>query len=347
VGRGRAGARGAGDDDVNAAILVGALVLALSQEGAPAPAKGSGDAPPAARLLDAASGAEVDVAAIADALVRRDVVFFGEQHDSADAHARELELAEELFARRPDLVLSFEMFERDRQGFLDDYLAGRLDEAQLLAQARPWPNYAEAYKPLIEFAKEHHLPVVAACLPWSIAVAFGKSHGDPPRSPFVARDWSAPADAYRARFVEVVKDRVKPDDASGAAKSIAKFDPLERMYRSQCLRDDTMAESIADALTRFRHRRPLVLHFCGAFHSDYAQGTVARVIQRAPSVSIGIVTTIEADDPAQSDAKKESARANYVLFVPKPPPKKEAPETKEPAAPKTAASPDDAKRESN
>ena len=335
---------------MNATFLVGALVLALSQEGAPAPAKSGGDAPPAARLLDAASGAEVDVAAIADALARRDVVFFGEQHDSADAHARELELAEELFARRPDLVLSFEMFERDRQGFLDDYLAGRLDEAQLLAQARPWPNYAEAYKPLIEFAKEHHLPVVAACLPWSIAVAFGKSHGDPPRSPFVAREWSAPADAYRARFVEVVKDHVKPDDATGpngAAQPIARFDPLERMYRSQCLRDDTMAESIADALTRFRHRRPLVLHFCGSFHSDFGQGTVARVLTRVPSVSIGIVTTIESDDAAQSDAKKESARANYVLFVPKPPPKNETPETKEPAAPKTPASPDDTKPESN
>ena len=329
---------------MNATFLVSGLVLALSQEGAPAPAKSSGDAPPAARLLDATSGAEVDVAAIADALVRRDVVFFGEQHDSADAHARELELAEELFARRPDLVLSFEMFERDRQGFLDDYLAGRLDEAQLLAQARPWPNYAEAYKPLIEFAKEHHLPVVAACLPWSIAVAFGKSHGDPPRSPFVAREWSAPADAYRARFVEVVKDHVKPDAATGpngAAPPIARFDPLERMYRSQCLRDDTMAESIADALTRFRHRRPLVLHFCGSFHSDFGQGTVARVLTRVPSVSIGIVTTIESDDAAQSDAKKESARANYVLFVPKPPPKNETPETKEPAAPKTPARPDD------
>jgi uncharacterized iron-regulated protein len=344
---------------VSAAFLIGALLLAVGQGGvpatvpaptpAPAPAKSS-DPPLAARLLDAASGAEVDVAAIADVLARRDVVFFGEQHDSADAHARELELAEELFARRPDLVLSFEMFERDRQGVLDDYLAGRLDEAQLLAQARPWPNYADAYKPLIEFAKDHHLPVVAACIPWSTAVAFGKSQGEPPRSPFVARDWSAPADAYRARFVEVVKDHVKPDDASGpngAPKPATKFDPLERMYRSQCLRDDTMAESIADALTRWKHRRVLVLHFCGAFHSDFGQGTVARVLTRVPSASIGIVTTIEADVPAQSDAKPESARANYVLFVPKPPPKSEAPETKEPAAPKAAVTSEPTKPASN
>src|SRR6185295_16105026 len=77
-----------------------------------------------ARLLDAASGQETTIAAVADAFARRDVVFFGEQHDSADSHLRELELTEELFARRPDLVLSFEMFERDCQGVVDDYLAG-------------------------------------------------------------------------------------------------------------------------------------------------------------------------------------------------------------------------------
>jgi len=79
---------------------------------------------------------------------------------------------------------------------------------------------------------------------------------------------------------------------------------------------------------RWKHRRVLVLHFCGAFHSDFGQGTVARVLTRVPSASIGIVTTIEADAPAQSDAKPESARANYVLFVPKPPPKSEAPAAK-------------------
>jgi uncharacterized iron-regulated protein len=329
---------GRDEDAVIATAMVGALLLALGQAGAPAPAKSGGD-PPAARLLDTASGAEVDVAAVADALARRDVVFFGEQHDSADAHARELELAEEIFARRPDLVLSFEMFERDRQGVVDDYLAGRVDEAQFLAQSRPWPNYAAAYKPLIEFAKEHHLPVVAGCIPWATAVQFGKSQGDPPRSPFVARDWSAPADDYRARFVEIVKDHVKPDDASGpegVAKSNVKFDALERMYRSQCLRDDTMAESIADALARWKHRRVLVLHFCGAFHSDFGQGTVARVLTRVPSVSIGLVTTIESDDPAKLDATKEAARANYVLAVPKAPEKPEKPDDKASTEPKSS-----------
>lgn len=59
------------------------------------------------------------------------------------------------------------------------------------------------------------------------------------------------------------------------------------------------------------------------------------------------MTTIESDALATVDARKESARANYVLFVPKPPPKDEAPAPKEPAAPKTAASSDDKKPDSN
>ena len=60
------------------------------------------------------------------------------------------------------VVLSLEQFERDAQPALDDYLAGRIDEAAFLAKARPWGNYREAYRPLIEFCKARGLPVVAA-----------------------------------------------------------------------------------------------------------------------------------------------------------------------------------------
>jgi hypothetical protein len=39
------------------------------------------------------------------------------------------------------LVLSLEMFERDVQPVLDEYLAGSASLADLMRDARPWPNY--------------------------------------------------------------------------------------------------------------------------------------------------------------------------------------------------------------
>ena len=37
---------------------------------------------------------------------------------------------------------------RDVQGVLDDYLAGRIDEAEFLSGSRPWQNYRTGYRPL-------------------------------------------------------------------------------------------------------------------------------------------------------------------------------------------------------
>jgi hypothetical protein len=42
--------------------------------------------------------------------------------------------------QRP-LVLSLEMFERDVQPVLDEYVAGSATLADLMRDARPWPNY--------------------------------------------------------------------------------------------------------------------------------------------------------------------------------------------------------------
>jgi hypothetical protein len=42
------------------------------------------------------------------------------------------------------LVLSLEMFERDVQPVLDEYLAGSATLADLMRDARPWPNHRYA-----------------------------------------------------------------------------------------------------------------------------------------------------------------------------------------------------------
>ena len=110
---------------------------------------------------DAPDGLE----ALADELKDRDVVFFGEFHDNDVVHVQHYALLRLLHQRRPELVLSMEMFERDVQPVLDQYLAGEIDESEFVANARPWPNYRAHYRPMVEFAKRNGIPVVAANLP--------------------------------------------------------------------------------------------------------------------------------------------------------------------------------------
>src|ERR1035437_8181524 len=60
-----------------------------------------------------------------------DVLFLGEQHDDPATHRLEAATLEGLARRRGNVVLAMEMFERDVQPSLDDYLAGRSTEGEI------------------------------------------------------------------------------------------------------------------------------------------------------------------------------------------------------------------------
>ena len=57
---------------------------------------------------------------------------------------------------------------------------------------------------------------------------------------------------------------------------------LDRYYQSQCAKDETMAESIAGSFERHDGGPRLIVHFTGAFHSDFGTGTLERVRLRLP-----------------------------------------------------------------
>jgi uncharacterized iron-regulated protein len=69
--------------------------------------------------------------AIVDSLATADVLFLGEEHDDAIAHQVELEIFKQTIdkyrtSRR--VALSLEMFERDVQTIVNEYLAGQITE---------------------------------------------------------------------------------------------------------------------------------------------------------------------------------------------------------------------------
>src|SRR5947209_6451424 len=117
-------------------------------------------------------GTPVKLQDIADALDGADVLIIGETHDDPTAHLIEAEMlrrADERFsqaqAKKRPVALSLEMFERDVQTVLDEYLAGLISERHFLLSSRPWGNYSSDYRPLVEYAREHHAPVIAANAP--------------------------------------------------------------------------------------------------------------------------------------------------------------------------------------
>jgi uncharacterized iron-regulated protein len=287
-------------------------------------------------LVSTANDTIVTVAEAADALATADVVALGEMHNTPAVHELHLALIQELHARRGrDLVIAMEMFERDVQAKLLMYLSGDLDEGRFREDAREWPHYVRDYRPVVQFAKRNGVIVLAANAPRPLAATVAREglaavQGDPN----VARTVSAPEDDYWEAFLVAMKGH----PGVSAEK-------MQRMYQAQCLKDDTMAESIVDYVQRQRGtgRRPLVVLICGHMHSDYRRGTVARVLSRWPGCDARVLSVETTEDVGLGKGVYRSPRAvgDFVVVVPAAPEERsdEVVAVARPAASATGAQP--------
>ncbi|MFR6643079.1 MAG: ChaN family lipoprotein, partial [Megasphaera sp.] len=159
-------------------------------------------------IVETATGKTLSVSELAGRVKGADVLFFGEFHDNAAIHHLEDELFQALYSLKGrNLALSLEMAEKDTQPVLDDYLDGRIDEEAYLAQNRPWPNYKDAYRPVVEFAKAKHLSVVAAAIPRPAAAAYAKEGNlaDIPErwQPYLPASLYPSSLAYERKFAKI------------------------------------------------------------------------------------------------------------------------------------------------
>jgi uncharacterized iron-regulated protein len=274
------------------------------------------------RVFDSHKKKFTDFEAMLADLARADVVFVGEQHDDRNTHRLELAVLEGLMRRRGALTLSLEMFERDVQRHLSDYLAGKMTEETFLQQSRPWPRYASDYRPMVEMARAHGWPILAANVPRRFANQVSKEglgaleKLSPDDRGYIAASIECPDDNYRKRFVETMNEHPAPgaenlSDAERRARD-------DRFYQAQCIKDETMAESIASASGP---GHPLIVHYTGSFHSDYALGTAARVKKRLKNARVVVVSMLPVDNLDTLKPSKDDRKiADYLVYTLKPQP---------------------------
>lgn len=272
-------------------------------------------APPEARLFHA-DGRPATVADVIAAAGRADVLLLGEHHDDPAAHALELavlDAASAPGASRP-VALSLEMFDRDVQPVLDEYLAGLVREKDLHAAARPWPNYGADYRPLVELARTRKLPVLAADPPARYVSRVGRLgvaalQDLPPAAHawLAPSPWPSPSQAYEAKF------RAFAAEASGPGHPAASGPALRAMFDAQWLRDTTMAATMAAWLTR---TPGLVVHVTGIFHAASGLGTVEALKHYRPTArTLTLAIVRDAAYPAFQPASM-GALGDFVAVTP-------------------------------
>jgi uncharacterized iron-regulated protein len=275
-------------------------------------------------IVDPADGARLSPEQLADRLAGSRVVVVGEYHGHPASHLLQSRLQLALYQRQPHQILSMEQFERDHQADLDRYLAGELGEAEMIEDTGAWDNYRGSYRALVEFARQHRLPVVAANAPGALVRCVGRQGREAlARMPAAERAWLArqpflDTDAYQDKFADAIGGSHGTDDASMSER-------MRNAYLAQLLRDNTMAESILDALAR--HPGDQVLHTTGTFHSEQRLGTVAVLLQRAPDLDVTVISPVfwptDVDDPPLPGNRD---KGDYLYFIQPLPPEYQDPE---------------------
>jgi len=222
-------------------------------------------------------GAVHDLEGVIPKLADKRVVFIGETHDRFDHHLTQLEIIRRLHALHPRLAIGMEAFQQPFQDVLDKYIAGSLSEAELLRGTEYYSRWRfdfRLYAPILRYAREQQLPVIALNLPAELIRKVGR---EGLASLTAAEQAQLPAgidrsDAgYEQRLREVFN--LHPDNGRG-------FDSFVDV---QLLWDEGMAERAADYLASHPDYHMVVL--AGSGHLAWGSGIPRRLARRLQASS--------------------------------------------------------------
>ena len=244
-----------------------------------------------------------------------DVVVVGEQHDHKQGHALELEILKGIQAHNPSVALSLEMFERDVQLVVDEYLADAINQSSFLAASRPWPNYGTDYAPMVEFCKSNKLPVIAANAPRRyVNLVSRKGQAALLTLPKESRAYLAklPFSTEIPKGYEEALNEVFGNHGTGTSATTAPGLP-PYIKEGQFLWDATMADSILRG--RKSYPKHLILQMNGAMHSDSGFGLVDRLRKSNPKLKVVVVSIKPDKDYPKIDAGKYEQAGDYVIVT--------------------------------
>lgn len=245
---------------------------------------------------------------VAEAL-KSDIIFFGEYHNNPIHHWLQLELIKELHEKTNGrIIIGAEMFEVDNQLILDEYLQGLIRERNFLEEMKLWKNYHTDYKPIVEFAKEKNIRIIATNIPrrYAAAVNYGGFEAlekFPPNSKVYFPPLPIPIDTTLRTYSMLLNDMLQMPGKKESNMNIVK---------AQALKDATMSWNILNNL----QNGFIFIHLNGAFHTDYKEGIIWYLMHYSKNKNLKILT-ISVDEHQQiTSYKPEQNKADFIIVTP-------------------------------
>lgn len=268
---------------------------------------------------------EITLTDIADDMKDYDVIFYGEEHNDSVTHYLENKLLELLYQKYSNnLTLSLEMFTRDAQTVMNEYLQGFVKEKTFRKDANVWGNYKD-YRPMVEFAKKNQLDIICANAAGRYSnLAGSKGQSELMKLPKESKKNFAPLpyDTATGKYYEKLTgisfhDMVTSKDTASKKmpKTIPKTIPMGtfNLVMAQSLWDATMAYSISDYLNKNKGKK--VMQVNGRFHSDEGFAVVTQLKKYRSKTKILVISTGTDDSFPNIDWNKHKQLGDYIIIT--------------------------------
>ncbi len=275
----------------------------------------------AGNFYDGQTGQVVGPDEILNHLGAGTVLIASELHDHEVHHQNQRDLLVKLSGAPFAISVGMEFFSYPDQAYVDDYVAGRTEEATFLKQIK-WDggmsllmqplvqlmNFAfEFYRFQVRFPALHNGQTLALNFPRELSskVAKGGLAGlSDAEKTMMPPQFERGAQSYFERFREIMKDHAKEEQ-------------IQNYFTAQSLWDDTMAWRASSYLSS--HPEALLMIIVGDFHVAYQDGLIARLKSRGVKKVVSL-SQIDTTQLSESERKTEiepspkyGPRADFVF----------------------------------
>ncbi len=262
---------------------------------------------------------EIAISDIVEDMKGADVLFYGEEHNDSVTHYLEKTIFEKLVTQYK-MALSMEMFDRDVQPVMNEYLKDLIREKNFKKDARVWSNYRD-YRPMVELAKEKKLDVVCANAAGRYSNLAGrKGQKGLMELPEESKKFFAPLpfDTATGKYYEKLLI-ISGHDPSAKKDTSKKAMPAGggmgnfNLMMGQSTWDATMAYSISEYMKKNKDKK--VFQVNGRFHSDEGFAVVTQLRKYNPKAKILIISSGSDEKFPAIDWSQYKNNGDYIIVT--------------------------------